>query len=93
MLAFVLSGGGNRGALEVGALRVLVERGIRPEMLVGTSAGAVNAAMVASDPTLEGMQRLVNAWREVTKYDVYPGNHLKKELILKTWLVDREAHI
>ena len=76
MLAFVLSGGGNRGALDVGALRVLVERGIRPEMLVGTSAGAVNAAMVASDPTLEGVQRLVNAWREITKYDVYPGNHL-----------------
>lgn len=76
MLAFVLSGGGNRGALEVGALRVLIERGIRPEMLVGTSAGAANAAMTASDPTPEGVQRLVNAWLEATKDDVYPGNRL-----------------
>ena len=43
MLAFVLSGGGNRGPLEVGALQVLLKHGIDPDMLVGTSAGAVNA--------------------------------------------------
>lgn len=52
MLAFVLSGGANRGPLEVGALQVLLERGIVPDMLVGTSAGAINAALLAIDPVL-----------------------------------------
>src|SRR5512138_3675912 len=46
-LAFVLAGGGSRGALEVGALRALFEAGIKPDLLVGTSIGAVNAAGLA----------------------------------------------
>ena len=46
-LAFVLGGGGARGALEVGALRALFEAGIKPDLLVGTSIGAVNAAGLA----------------------------------------------
>jgi len=76
MLAFVLSGGGNRGALEVGALQALFEHGIRPQMLVGTSAGAMNAAYVAANPTLEGVQKLAELWLKIAKEDVYPGNHL-----------------
>ena len=48
MLAFVLSGAGNRGPLEVGALRALIEAGHQPDMLVGTSAGAINAAYLAA---------------------------------------------
>ncbi|MDQ7028746.1 MAG: patatin-like phospholipase family protein [Ardenticatenia bacterium] len=54
MLAFVLSGGGNRGALQVGALQVLLEAGIQPDVLVGTSVGAVNALFLACDPTPQG---------------------------------------
>ncbi len=46
-LAFVLSGGGARGALQVGALRALIEAGWRPDLLVGTSVGAMNAACLA----------------------------------------------
>src|SRR5512147_3126131 len=46
-LAFVLGGGGARGALQVGALRALFEAGIKPDLLVGTSIGAVNAAGLA----------------------------------------------
>ena len=46
-LTFVLSGGGAYGALQVGALRVLWEHQIRPDLLVGTSIGSVNAAFVA----------------------------------------------
>ncbi|HNK70256.1 MAG TPA: patatin-like phospholipase family protein, partial [Flavobacteriales bacterium] len=42
MIAFVLSGGGNRGALQAGALLALLERGIRPDLIVGTSVGALN---------------------------------------------------
>lgn len=80
MITFVLSGGGNRGGLEVGAMWALIERGIRPEMLVGTSAGAINATVVATDPTLAGVQRLADAWLGVTRRDVYPGNVLMMTL-------------
>lgn len=45
--AFVLSGGGSLGAVQVGMLKALAKREIRADVLVGTSAGAVNAASVA----------------------------------------------
>ena len=41
--AFVLSGGANLGAVQVGMLRALHEIGARPDVLVGTSVGAINA--------------------------------------------------
>jgi hypothetical protein len=46
--AFVLAGGGSLGAMQVGMLRALYERGIAPDLLVGTSAGALNAAFIAT---------------------------------------------
>ena len=88
MITFVLSGGGNRGGLEVGAMWALIERGVRPEMLVGTSAGAINSAAVATDPTLAGVQRLADAWLEVTRRDVYPGNVLT---MLLRFLLGRDS--
>ena len=48
--AFVLGGGGLLGAHEVGMLRALSAAGIRPDLIVGTSIGAVNGAFVAADP-------------------------------------------
>lgn len=72
--AFVLSGGGNRGPLQIGAMRALLEAGIEPDFLVGTSAGAINAAAFAADPTREGLERLAAAWRSVRRSDIYPGN-------------------
>ncbi len=80
MIAFVLSGGGSRGALEVGALLALFERGIRPQILVGSSAGAMNAAFIATDPTLEGAQRLAALWRSIKQRDIFPGNPLSLSL-------------
>lgn len=74
--AFVLSGGGNRGPLQVGALRALLEAGIAPDFLVGTSAGALNAVAFAADPTPEGLERLAAAWLRVRRSDIYPGNLL-----------------
>ena len=73
MIAFALSGGGNRGALQVGALQVLLERGVKPDLVVGTSAGALNAAFLASNPTPEGTRRLARIWEHVSKDDIYPG--------------------
>ncbi|CAG1014117.1 cUMP-AMP-activated phospholipase [Anaerolineales bacterium] len=62
MRAFVLSGGGSRGALQVGALEVLLEHGISPDLLVGVSAGSVNAALLASTPTLDGVHAMKQFW-------------------------------
>ncbi|MBV9417059.1 MAG: patatin-like phospholipase family protein [Solirubrobacterales bacterium] len=44
-MAFVLSGGASLGACQAGMLEALYEQGIRPDLLVGTSAGAINAAL------------------------------------------------
>jgi hypothetical protein len=48
--AFVLGGGGVLGAYEVGMLRALSEAGVTPDVVVGTSVGAINSAFVAADP-------------------------------------------
>ena len=64
MRAFVLSGGANYGAQQAGALEVLFEAGLQPDMVMGVSAGALNAAWVAVHPTLEGAQELARIWRE-----------------------------
>lgn len=66
-IAFVLSGGANRGALEVGVLLALLEHDIRPQILVGTSVGAINAAFLAINPTLEGARHLEEMWREASE--------------------------
>lgn len=72
-VAFVFSGGGPLGALQVGALKALSERGIRPDMCVGTSVGALNATWTAFDPTPEGVVRLENTWLRMKDSDLFPG--------------------
>ncbi len=65
--AFALSGGGARGAAQVGMLRALLEAGIRPDLVVGTSVGAWNGAWIASDPTATSLDRLAEVWRQITR--------------------------
>jgi ribosomal protein S18 acetylase RimI-like enzyme len=77
VIAFVLSGGGPRGALQAGALQVLLEKGIRPDLIVGTSAGAINAAYLGIDPTPGGAQHLGELWQRLTKNHVFPGGMLR----------------
>src|SRR5580700_3023452 len=60
--AFVLGGGGLLGAHEVGMLRALSEAGIRPDLVVGTSIGAINGAFVAADPP-GAAARLSRMWQ------------------------------
>lgn len=62
MRAFVLGGGGNRGAYEVGMLEALFEQGITPDIVVGTSIGAINGAAIAANPTLMGAHELADRW-------------------------------
>src|SRR3954452_5580548 len=61
--AFVLGGGGLLGAVEVGMLRALFEADIRPDLIIGTSVGALNGALVAAHPGPEVIQRLVTLWQ------------------------------
>lgn len=61
--AFVLGGGGVLGAVEVGMLRALLERGIEPDLVLGTSVGALNGAMVARRPDVEVIDKLTELWR------------------------------
>jgi NTE family protein len=63
--AFVLGGGGVLGAVEVGMLRALFERDIHPELVLGTSIGAFNGALVARQPDLAVVDRLTELWRSV----------------------------
>jgi NTE family protein len=70
--AFVLAGGGSLGAVEVGMLRALLEAGERPELVVGSSVGAVNAPYFAGDPTLAGVAALESIWRGLRRDDVFP---------------------
>ncbi len=53
-------------------MRALFERGIRPDMLVGTSAGALNTAFIATDPTRENNERLVQMWLATKPRDIFP---------------------
>ena len=61
-IAFVLGGGGILGAHEVGMLKALAERSIAPDLILGTSVGAINGAMFAANPTVEGVERLSELW-------------------------------
>ena len=70
--ALVLSGGGTRGAAQVGMLQILAEGGFVPDRIYGSSVGAVNGAAFANDPTVEGVEHLTRIWREIRGEDVYP---------------------
>lgn len=68
----MLSGGGSLGAVQVGMLRALFERGICPDFLIGTSVGAVNAAWVADRPDADGTRELEDIWLSLRRQDVFP---------------------
>ena len=72
--AVVLSGGGSLGAAQIGALRALLEAGIRPDLFVGCSVGALNAAAMAMDPTLARLDELEAIWRSLGTRDVFCGS-------------------
>ena len=61
--AFVLGGGGVLGAVEVGMLRALLERDITPDLVLGTSVGALNGALVAREPGIAVVEQLTALWR------------------------------
>src|SRR5882757_338425 len=100
LVAYVLGGGGDLGANEVGMLRALLERGILPDLIVGTSIGAINGAAIAAEPSLEMLDRLEDVWRRLGKERVFDSpfriastlirerTHLNSNLPLRR-LIDR----
>ena len=68
--AFVLAGGAALGATQAGMVHALYERAIVPDLLVGTSAGALNAAFLASRPATA--QELAAVWRGLRRSDILP---------------------
>jgi NTE family protein len=77
--AFVLGGGGVLGAVEVGMLRALFEREINPDLILGTSVGALNGAVVARDPSPAALDRLTELWRSTSEggHEVYGDRRLR----------------
>jgi NTE family protein len=69
--ALVLGGGGALGAAEVGMLRAVAEHGIRPDLVLGCSVGALNGAFFAADPTVAGVDRLKQIWISLERHQVF----------------------
>ena len=75
--AFVLGGGGSRGALQAGALRALWESRYRPNLVVGTSAGAINAAFLGVHGfSRDALDALDRAWLKAAELDLLPSNYV-----------------
>ncbi len=79
---FVLSGGGARGAAQVGMLRALLGAGIVPTAFVGCSVGALNAAFMACAPTAGQVELLAEKWTHLQSGDIFAGNVLTKAISL-----------
>ena len=71
-VGFVLGGGGSLGAMQVGMLRALHEHGLRPDLVVGTSVGSLNGAVLAKDPA-DAIERLHKTWAHMTRQEAFPG--------------------
>jgi NTE family protein len=68
--AFALSGGGNLGPMQAGAVAALLEDGIEPDLLIGTSVGALNAAFLATRPGKKGARALIDGWSSLQRREV-----------------------
>jgi NTE family protein len=70
--AFVFTGGGSLGAIQVGMLRVLLASGVRPDFVVGSSVGAINASHFAGAPNAAGVATLEQIWTGLRRADIFP---------------------
>ncbi len=70
--AFVFAGGGSFGAIQVGMMQALAAYGLHADLVVGSSVGAMNGAYYAGAPSLDGVKKLADIWRGLTRHDVFP---------------------
>lgn len=76
--AIVLGGGGVFGATQVGMLRALLESGIKPGLVVGTSVGAINGAAIAAAPNIAGVENLAGLWASLAEAGMFTENVLAR---------------
>jgi NTE family protein len=89
-IGLVLGGGAAFGAVQVGMMRAVDETGLRPDLVVGTSVGSLNGAIVAAEPADAG-RRLAAVWAGVKRRTVFPGGWLARARTLqasRAWLSD-----
>lgn len=102
--AFVLGGGGVLGSAEVGMLRALLERGIKPDLVIGSSVGALNGVAVAASPDMAAVESLSDTWSRLQGRDVFSssvigqignlvrhGTYLHENASLRRLIVDSTA--
>ena len=82
--AFVLGGGGRWGAVEVGMIQALDEACIEPDLILGTSIGAFNGAVIADYPGKEGVDRLTGFWEEAIGSDLFDSRLVDRLLRVAT---------
>lgn len=87
--AFVLSGGGSLGAIQVGALQALMDAGVQPDVLVGCSVGSLNATFLAVDPRRERLDDLEKLWLSLNRGDIFPASRRS----IAGHLVRRDTHL
>ena len=81
-LGFVLGGGGSLGAVQVGMLEALAQSQLTPDLVIGTSVGSLNGAVIALDPD-GAANRLSHAWSHITRAQVFPGGLLAQARTLE----------
>ena len=87
--AFVLSGGGSLGAIQVGALQALMDAGVQPDVVIGCSVGSLNATFLAVDPSRERLDALEALWLSLNRADVFPASKRS----IAGHLVRRDTHL
>lgn len=89
LTGLVLSGGGGRGIAHLGAIKALLELGVRPDMIAGTSAGSIAGAFYAAGFTVEQMMDIVLK----QKIFHFPGFSWHKDGLLNTRAVVNTCHM
>ena len=82
--AIVLGGGGVLGACQVGMMRALLEHGILPGLVVGTSVGAINGAALAADPTVDGAKKVAGLWSALAEDGMFGDMFTRAETLARS---------
>ncbi|WP_343051467.1 patatin-like phospholipase family protein [Pseudaquabacterium terrae] len=72
-VVLVLQGGGALGAYQVGVYEAMHEAGIEPDWVIGTSIGAINAALITGNPPAERVSKLRLFWNHVERQSLLAG--------------------
>ncbi len=89
-IGFVFAGGASLGAAQVGMARALVEAGIEPDMIVGTSVGALNGSFLAQGFSASKVEELESVWHGLTRETVFPGISLMRAI---RWVAGGTHHL